>query len=94
MAAPVVNSVTFDQTAYNPGDTITATMVFTPGASAQTMTFTGTATDASTGEVGTLQVQFIVGESDATTVSASDSGGRVWTLQSQTAGQAVFTAVA
>lgn len=94
MSAPVVNSITFDQTAYNPGDTITATMTFTPGASGQVMNFTGTATDSTTNQVGTLVVQFIVAETDATVVSASDSGGRSWTLQSQTAGTAVFTTLA
>lgn len=94
MSAPVVNSVTFDQAAYNPGDTITATMTFTPGSSGQAQTFTGTATDSATGQQGSLVVTFTVAATDATTVSASDSGARTWTLASQAAGSAVFTATA
>jgi hypothetical protein len=94
MSAPLVNSVTFDKTAYNPGDTIHATVTFTPGSSGQSFSLTGTATDSATGQAGSLTVNFVVAEPDATTVTVADTGNRTWSLASQAAGSAVFTATA
>ena len=93
--APTVTSVTFDKTAYAPGDTITATVHYTPGASDSTVSFTGTATDQSNGQTGTMEGTFTVQINDATTVSVSDTGSRTWTKVSDDgAGVAVFTAKA
>lgn len=92
-AAPVVNSVTFDQTAYSPGETITATVAYSPGTQDSTQTFTGVATDSG-GLTGQLVVNFVTVIASATTASASDSGGRTWTKVSDSTGVAVFTATA
>lgn len=94
MSAPVITSITFDKPAYNPGDTITATIAFTPGSSAQQINFTGTATDSATGEVGTMTSTFTVATTDATTVSASDDGNRTWTVTPVDAASATATATA
>ena len=93
-SAPVVNSITFDQAAYNSGDKITVTVNYTAGTSGTTQTFTGTAKDSATLKTGTLTVNFTVVKSDTTSASASDSGGRTWTTVSDNAGVAVFTAIA
>lgn len=94
MSAPAITSITFDKTSYNPGDTITATVNYGSGTSGQTQQLTGTATDAATGQTGTLTVNFTVNESDSTSVSVKDTGGRVWTKVSDAAGVAKFTATA
>lgn len=94
MAAPSITSITFDKASYNPGDTITATVDYVAGTSAATQTFTGTATDSTTGESGTLQVSFTVNENDSTTVTVTDGGGRTWTKISDTGSIAKFTATA
>lgn len=94
MAAPSITSITFDKAAYNPGDTITATVNYVAGTSNVTQTFTGTATDSKTNQTGTLQVTFTVVESDTTSVAVSDQGTRTWTKISDTGSVAKFTAVA
>lgn len=90
---PVITSITFDQTAYLPGTTITATVNYTPGMQNSTQTFTGTATD-SKNRTGTLAVSFSVLQAVATSATAADSGSRVWTKVSDSGGVAVFTATA
>lgn len=70
------------------------TIDYTPGSSAETQTFTGTALDSVTGESGALIVDFTVLNTDTTTVSVSDDGGRVWTPVSNNGSVAVFTATA
>lgn len=94
-AAPVITSITFDQPAYSPGQTITATVTFTPGTSASTTSFSGTATDSVTAKTGKLSVTFTTVIPDATTVSVADTGNHAWTQTSATGGtQATFTATA
>lgn len=94
MSAPVITSITFDQSSYLPGQTITATVNYTPGTEPVTQTFTGTATDSATGQTGTLSVSFQVVKNDATAVTVADSGNRTWTKASDTGTVAKFTAVA
>lgn len=93
-SAPTITSITFDKATYNPGDTITATVDYSAGKSDVTQTFTGTATDNTTKETGSLQVTFTVTENDTTVISVSDSGNRVWTQISDTGSIAKFTATA
>lgn len=94
-APPSVTGITFDQPAYSPGQTITATVTFTPGTSEQTTSLTGTATDKTTSQTGKLTVTFATVAPDPTTVSAADTGNRTWTQTSPAGGTvATFTAVA
>lgn len=94
MIAPVVSSITFDKSAYNTGDLITATVNYNPGKSDQTQAFTGVATDSTTGLSGQLSVSFVVSNAvtDATALTISDDGGRTWTPISDNGTVAVFTA--
>jgi len=94
MSAPVITSIAFDKPSYNPGDLITATIAFTPGSSPHSFTLTGTATDSATQEEGSLTAVFTVAETDATTVTASDDGSRVWTVTPVDAASATATATA
>jgi hypothetical protein len=92
--APVITSITFDKASYVSGTTITATVVYAPGMSASTETFTGTATDSTTGSSGNMTGSFTVETADATTVTGADSGNRTWTKTSDSGTVAVFTATA
>ena len=98
--APAVFAITFDKASYNPGDTITATVSYTPGTSGgtqQTFTLTGTVTDQTSQQVGIGSATFVVGSPpvvDPTTVSVTDDGNRAWTKVSDNGSVAVFTAVA
>jgi len=94
MSAPVITSISFDKAAYNPGETVTATIAFTPGSSAHIVNFTGTATDSETGETGTMTSTFTVAATDATVIEASDDGSRPWTVTPVDAASALATAVA
>ena len=79
MAAPVVDSVTFDQPSYAPGQVITATVAaHGTNTAAQTDEFTGTVTDEQTGESGQGTGSLTVDFPDALTASASDAAGRDW----------------
>lgn len=91
---PVIKTITFDQNSYTPGETITATVAYTPGVSTQTQNFTGTAVDSTTGQEGQLSVTFTADVNDTTTVSVSDTGNRTWTKASDNGSSAVFTAIA
>lgn len=93
-SAPTISSITFDKATYNPGDTITATVNYAPGTSDVTQSFTGTATDSTTGQTGKLSVNFVTTKSDTTSVTVSDSGSRTWTKISDTGSIAKFTATA
>lgn len=78
-----VNSITFDQAAYNPGDTITATVDYTPDTAsvvASTFSLTANVNDASGNVVATQSADFVVNTPQpGDTISVSDSGGRAWT---------------
>lgn len=96
MQAPVVSSVTFDKSAYNRGDTITATVNYVPGKSDANQTFTGVGTDSVTGLTGMLAVSFTIanGLTDATSVAVFDGAGRTWVKTSDSGTVAVYTSVA
>ena len=94
MSAPSIGSITFDKSSYNPGDTITATIDYTPGTTAKTQTLTGTAIDSVSGLTGTLTQTFTINQPDATSLTVTDSGARTWTKQSDTGTVAKFTAAA
>lgn len=92
--APVVSSITFDQTSYATGEKMTVTVNYAAGTSANTQTLTGTATDSKTTQTGKLTVNFTVINTDSTSIAVADSGSRVWTKVSDSGTVAVFTAVA
>lgn len=95
MPAPSITSIVFDKPGgYNPGDTITATVVYVPGTAPKTFTFTGTVTDSASGGASTATGTFSVNQPDATTVSAQDTGTRNWVKKSDSGTVAVFTATA
>lgn len=94
-AAPSVTSITFDQTSYNPGQTITATVTYVDGTSDNVQSFTGVAVDSVTHLSGSLVVSFTTELTDTgTTVAVSDTGNRTWTKVSDTGSVAKFTATA
>jgi hypothetical protein len=88
-------SISFDQSAYAPGETITATVTYAPGVSLETEVFTGIPTDTVSDLKGaTVTENFVISQNDSTSVAVSDSGNRTWTPVSNTGTVAVFTATA
>lgn len=77
-----VNSITFDKTAYAPGDTVTTTIGYTPdtpSVASQTFTVTANVMDASGAVVATNTAPFSVNTAQAgDTVSLSDDGSHTW----------------
>lgn len=77
-----VNTITFDQAAYNVGDTITATVDYTPDTPSvvpSTFTLTANVNDTSGNVVATNTADFVVNTPQpGDTVSVSDSGNRTW----------------
>lgn len=77
-----VNSITFDKPAYAPGDTVTATVDYTPdtpSVTSQTFTVTANVMDAAGAVVATNTAPFAVNSSQAgDTVSLSDDGNHTW----------------
>lgn len=98
MAAPAINSITFDQSSYNPGDTITATVNYTPGTSTQTETISGSPVTRQLGSQtvsGSLNLTFVYTQNDQPTAfDLSDPGSRVWTQISDDGANAVFQTIA
>lgn len=78
-----VNSISFDQAAYNVGDTITATTNYTPDTPSvvpSTFTLTSNVNDANGNVVATSTGDFVVNTPQpGDSVSDSDTGGRTWT---------------
>lgn len=94
-----IQSITFDEASYAPGDTISLTVDYTPdqpGTTPTTFSATVTITDASGAAVANASAPFVVAEPVAggDTVSVSDDGGRAWSQQSDSGSVAVFTAIA
>lgn len=84
-----VNTVVFDKAAYNTGDTITATVDFTPDTPSTVstpFTFTAQVHDASGNPVGTAQTgTFNVNSTQqGDKCEVSDSGNRTWTAGAET----------
>jgi len=103
MSAPTVQSVSYDQSTYSPGQLITVTVTGQAGSQIETRNVVGTGqfTDTATGLTGSLtgalSITFPV--EDTTTAAFTDTDGRAYALKSlsQTpAGlvTAVFTATA
>jgi len=94
-----VDTITFDEAAYNPGDLITCTVDYTPDAPGVVPT-TFTATVNVTNSAGTIVASntapFVVNEAQpgGDTVSVTDTGSRTWAEQSDDGSVAVFTATA
>ena len=93
--------MTFDQSAYNPGDTISLSVGYTPDSPSvvpQTFTATTTISDSAGNALGSNSAPFVVNQSQAAgdTLSTSDDGGRTWTetAGSDTGTSVVFTATA
>ena len=94
-----INSLTFDQSAYSPGETITLTVDYTPDATSvvpQTFTATTTITDSAGLQTATLSADFVVNQvqGGGDTLATTDTGNRLWTETSNTGTVATFTATA
>jgi hypothetical protein len=94
-----IDSTIFDKPAYNPGDTVSLTVDYTPDTpSVVPTTFTATVTlaDGAGAAVATAQAPFVVNVAQPAgdTVSAADDGNRAWTRSSDTGTVAVLTATA
>jgi hypothetical protein len=84
-----VNTIVFDKAAYAVGDTVTATVDFTPDTPSTIstpFTFEAQVKDASGNPVGSpLSSSFSVTSTQAgDTCSVSDSGNRTWTAGAET----------
>ena len=94
-----ITSLTFDEAAYNTGDTISLTVAYvadTPSVVPTEFTATTTITDAGGNETATSSAPFTVNVAQAAgdVVATTDTGGRAWTEVSDDGSTAVFTAVA
>jgi len=93
-----INSLSFDQPSYTPGDLITLTIGYTPDSpSVVPTTFTATATisDSAGNPLGSASAPFVVNVSQAAgdVVSVTDDGSHTWTETpgSDTGSSVVFT---
>jgi len=88
MANPTA-SASLNKASYAIGETMTLTVAHTD-ADRQTLTVSGVVTDSQ----GNTASWSATADLDAGTVAITADGGKVWTLQSATANQSVFTATA
>ena len=94
-----VDSITFDQDVYNPGDVITCAVGYTPDTPSvvpQTFTATVNVTNSGGTVVATSTAPFVVNEPQPAgdVVSVTDDGNRTWAQASDTGSVATFTATA
>ena len=94
-----IDSITFDEPSYAPGDTITVTVGYTPDIPAvvpTTFTDTSTLTDASGNVVATNTAPFVINipQASGDVAGNSDSDGHTWATVSDTGSVAVFTTTA
>lgn len=89
MAVPTV-SASLDKAKYAPGETMTLTVNYSD-TDTQSVTVTVTASDSSGNSSNPVNVSCVI---DPVSLSVSDSGGRVWTVQSDNGQVAVLSAVA
>jgi len=94
-----IDSMTFDQPAYAPGDLITLTVDYTPdvaGVNPVTFTATTVITNSAGAATATSSADFIVNQPVAggDTLATTDTGDRTWTESSDTGSVAIFTATA
>jgi hypothetical protein len=77
-----VNTITFDKAAYAPGETITATVDYTPdtpSVAAETFTVTANVMNSGGTVVATNTAPFVVNTPQpGDTVSVSDTGSHTW----------------
>jgi len=78
-APPTITSVTFDQAAYAPGSTVTATIGVSPGTVDNQQSYSGTGTDPH-GDEGNWAFTFVSQDPDKPVVNVSDSAGGWWTV--------------
>ena len=94
-----IDTMTFDQAAYNPGDPISLTIGYTPDTpSVVPTTFNATAsiTDASGNVVASSSAPFVINEAQASgdQVGVTDDGSHAWAKASDTGTVAVFSTTA
>ena len=94
-----ISSMTFDETAYNPGDTITLTVDYVPDTpSVVPTTFNATAviTDSSGNQVASTSAPFVinVAQPSGDQVSVTDDDNHTWAKSSDTGSVAVFSTTA
>lgn len=94
-----IQSITFDEASYNPGDTITLTVDYTadvPGSTPTTFTATVVITDAAGTQTATQGAPFVVNvpTSGGDVVSVTDDDSHTWAEQSDSGSVAVFTTTA
>lgn len=94
-----IDSMTFDQPSYNPGDPITLTVDYTPdvaGTNPTPFTATTVITNSAGAETASGNADFTVNEPVAggDTLATTDTGGRTWAETSDTGSVAVFAATA
>jgi hypothetical protein len=94
-----IQSITFDQAAYNPGDTITLTVDYTadvPGTTPTTFMATVNVTDSTGAVTATASAPFVINVPAAggDVVSVTDTDGHTWTQVSDSGSVAVFTTIA
>ena len=96
-----INSMTFDQTAYNPGDLITLTIGYTPdNPSVVPTTFTAATVITNSGgtQVATSSAPFVINlpQASGDVVSVTDDDSHAWTETpgSDTGSSVVFSTTA
>lgn len=94
-----IDSMTFDQPSYTPGQMITLTVDYTAdtaGVNPVTNTATTVITDSAGAQTATGSADFIVNEPVAggDTLATTDTGSRAWAEASDTGSVAVFSATA
>lgn len=94
-----VDSMTFDQPAYNPGDPISLTIGYTPDTPSvvpTTFNATATITDSGGNVVASSSAPFVINEAQATgdQVGVTDDDNHTWAKASDTGSVAVFSTTA
>ena len=94
-----IQSITFDQSSYNPGDQITLTVDYTadvPGSTPTTFTATVAVTDSTGAVTASASAPFVINVPVAggDVVSVTDTDGHAWTEVSDSGSVAVFTTTA
>lgn len=94
-----IDSMTFDQASYTPGQPVTLTVDYTPdtpGVVPQTFTATSVITNAAGAQVASSSAPFVVDtpQPSGDVVSVTDDGNRTWAKASDSGTVAVFSATA
>jgi hypothetical protein len=93
-----IDTMTFDQAAYSPGDTVTLSVGYTPDTPAvtpQVFTATATISDAAGNVLGSNTAPFTVNvPQPGDKVGVSDDGNHTWAEASDSGTVAVFTTTA